>query len=122
MRRSVLLVDDHPGFRGEARRLLEGDGFDVIGEAADAATAMSEVTRLQPSVIVLDVGLPDASGLDIVGGLRDRSAGAIVVLVSGRQEAEYGGSVARSGADAFVEKARLSPGVMTDLLFGPGSR
>lgn len=113
---SVLVVDDHASFRSEARALLEADGLNVVGEAADAAGALEEAARLQPDVVLLDIGLPDGSGLDIVGPLRDRAPGALVVLVSGRREAEYGRRVATSGADAFVEKIRLTPGAIPTLL------
>jgi len=116
MGRSVLVVDDHRRFRAEARQLLEDDGFDVVGEAEDAAGALREATRLQPDLVLLDVGLPDGSGLDVVTPLRHVSPGSFVVLVSGRREDEYGDRVARSGADAFVEKTRLAPGVLGTLL------
>jgi DNA-binding NarL/FixJ family response regulator len=116
MGRSVLVVDDHAGFRAEARRLLEDDGFEVVGEAADAAGAVREASRLQPDLVVLDVGLPDRNGLDLVRPLRDVAPGAFVILVSGRREDEYGGRVARSGADSFVEKMRLAPGVLGALM------
>ena len=116
MGRSVLVVDDHDRFRAEARQLLEDDGFDVIGEAEDAAGALREAARLRPDLVLLDVGLPDGSGIEVVGPLRDVSPGSLVVLVSGRRESEYGDRVARSGADAFVEKTALSPGVVAGLV------
>ena len=120
MSRSVLVVDDHGGFRAEARRLLEDDGFDVVGEAADAAGALREAARLQPDLVLLDVGLPDGSGLEMVAPLRLVSPGSLVVLVSGRGADEYGDRVARSGADAFIEKMALSPGVVDGLVSGRG--
>ena len=116
MRSTVIVVDDHDGFRTEARAVLEGDGFVVVGEAATAAEALAAVAELQPTVVVLDVGLPDESGLDVVGRIRDRSPDTVVVLVSGRQARDYGGRVARSGADAFIEKAFLGPGALASLL------
>jgi DNA-binding NarL/FixJ family response regulator len=122
MRQSVLVVDDHDGFRSEARAILEGDGIDVVGEAACGAAAVAETARLRPSLVLLDVGLPDASGIELVGRMRELSPGAIVVLISGRRESEYGDRVASSGADAFLEKNRLAPGVIPTLLAGLGTR
>jgi DNA-binding NarL/FixJ family response regulator len=116
MRQSVLVVDDHDGIRSEARAMLESDGIDVVGEAASGVDAIAETARLRPSVILLDVGLPDASGLDLVESMRDLSPGVVVVLISGRRESEYGDRVARSGANAFLEKTRLVPGVIPALL------
>jgi DNA-binding NarL/FixJ family response regulator len=118
MRWSVLIVDDHDGFRREARALLEADGLDVVGEAGTAAAAIAETTRLRPRLVVLDIGLPDRSGLDFVVALREASPGAVVVLVSGRAEVEFGGRVAAAGADAFIEKARLVPGTIPALMDG----
>jgi len=102
--------------------MFEGEGFDVVGEAADGAGAITAAAHLRPSVVVLDVGLPDVSGLDVVTGIRDGSPGTLVVLVSGRREREFGDRVARSGADAFLDKARLLPGTLSTLLAGLGPR
>ncbi|MEO6206898.1 MAG: response regulator, partial [Candidatus Limnocylindrales bacterium] len=57
----ILVVDDHAGFRATARRLLERDGWSVV-EADDGAAALLAVAALDPDVVLLDIGLPDASG------------------------------------------------------------
>src|SRR5215475_7179211 len=67
--RRILIVDDHPGFRASARRMLEAAGFDVIGEAHDGAAALGAAVDLNPDVILLDVQLPDASGIDLAARL-----------------------------------------------------
>jgi DNA-binding NarL/FixJ family response regulator len=113
---SVLVVDDHEGFRTEARAVLEGDGFEVVGEAGNAADAIAAADALKPGVVVLDIGLPDGSGLDIVGRIRSLSPASVIVLVSGRRAQDFGDRVVRSGADAFLEKALLVPGTMPSLL------
>src|SRR5262245_66201698 len=61
MSRTVLIVDDHPSFRASARAMLESDGFFVVGEAEDGASALEAVDLLHPDVVVLDVQLPDMS-------------------------------------------------------------
>jgi len=119
---SVLVVDDHSGFRAETRALLEADGYRVVGEASDGAEALAQSHRLRPDVILLDIGLPDRSGLDMVEALRAQSPGTLVVLVSGRRETEYGDRVAASGADAFMEKRSLFPGAIPALLSDIGRR
>jgi len=106
--RSVLLVDDHAGFRAEARAMLAADGYDVIGEAADGATAVREAARLGPDLVILDIGLPDGTGLDLVGPIRSAAPGALVVLISSRQAGDYGARLSVSGADGFIDKATLS--------------
>src|SRR5436853_424536 len=55
---TVLIVDDHHGFRAGARATLEADGFHVLGEAADGEAAVEAARRLQPQVVLLDVQLP----------------------------------------------------------------
>ena len=55
---TILIVDDHPSFRASARVVLESDGFDVVGEAVDGASAITECCRLRPEVVLLDVQLP----------------------------------------------------------------
>jgi DNA-binding NarL/FixJ family response regulator len=105
----VLIVDDHPSFRATARVLLEAEGFDVVGEAADGASALTEAGRLQPEVVLLDVQLPDIDGFDVAARLTGGvDGGPIVILVSSRDSSDFGPLVMRSGARGFVPKAELS--------------
>ena len=69
MTRTILIVDDHPSFRASARMLLEAEGFDVIGEAEDGASALRAVEELRPDVVLLDVQLPDIDGLEVAARL-----------------------------------------------------
>ncbi len=69
MATSVLIVDDHPSFRASARMLLECEGYDVVGEAADGESALSEAARLSPDVVLLDVGLPGLDGFEVTSRL-----------------------------------------------------
>ncbi|MEZ0239664.1 MAG: response regulator transcription factor [Chloroflexota bacterium] len=119
MSTTVLLVDDHQGFRREAGRLLRDAGFDVVGEAEDAADALRAATRLTPDLILLDIALPDGSGLDLVAPLRVAVPGVRVVLISSRRQSEFGGRIAASTADGFVDKVELgiaSPAALAGLL------
>ncbi len=59
---TVLIVDDHQACRSSARALLEADGFDVIGEAADGPEAVEAVALLRPEVALLDIQLPGEDG------------------------------------------------------------
>lgn len=109
MKPSVLLVDDHDGFRAEARAMLEAAGHPVVGEAADGAAALRGAADLAPDVVLLDIGLPDGSGLDLVGPIRGVAPAAVVILISSRQASDYGDRISRSGADGFIDKATLGP-------------
>ncbi|GAC1444115.1 MAG: hypothetical protein NVSMB55_19620 [Mycobacteriales bacterium] len=116
MPRSVLIVDDHAGFRSRTRQLLERYGFTVLGEAADGATAVTEVRRLQPDLVLLDVQLPDADGISLVSDLMQASIGLQVVLVSARDRDSYGDRL--SATTAFLCKDELSGAALSNLV-GP---
>ena len=102
---TVLIVDDQASFRAVARALLESDGFEVIGEAADGAEALAAIRALQPDVALLDVRLPDQSGTQVARALREEPGSTTVVLTS---TADYAYAVADCGAAAFIPKALLS--------------
>ena len=65
MARTVLIVDDHAPFRALARALLQLEGFEVVGEAADARSALRRVRRLRPSVVLFDVQLRYLDGFEV---------------------------------------------------------
>ncbi len=113
---TLLIVDDHPSFRGTARALLEAEGFDVVGEAEDGASAIEAARRLRPEVVLLDVQLPDIDGFEVAARLAADGDSPAVVLTSSRDAAEFGGLVERSGACGFVPKAELSGAALTALV------
>ena len=88
MPQTVLIVDDHARFRGFARRLLEADGFEVVGEAGDGASALVAVAALRPQVVLLDVLLPDTDGFEVAERIAESSAAALVVLTSSREASD----------------------------------
>jgi DNA-binding NarL/FixJ family response regulator len=105
---TALVVDDHAGFRTSARFLLEMEGFDVVGEASDGAAAVTAAERLRPEFVLLDVQLPDGHGYDVAREILRRGLRARIVLVSSRDEADYGDNIRSSGAVGFVPKSELS--------------
>jgi DNA-binding NarL/FixJ family response regulator len=113
---SVLIVDDHPSFRASARRLLEAEGFKVIGEAEDGHAAIAAAQQLQPDLVLLDVQLPDLDGFEVAARLTAMGLASAVVLTSSRNPREYGRLVTETAARGFVPKAELSGAVLTALL------
>jgi DNA-binding NarL/FixJ family response regulator len=113
---TVVIVDDHPSFRTSARTLLELEGFDVVGEAADGESAIELAKRLRPELVLLDVALPDTNGFDVA----ERLAGgpSKVILTSSREQRDLGRRVRSSGALGFVPKDRLTGRALADLLEG----
>jgi len=106
--RTILVVDDHPTFRATARTLLEAEGFDVVGEAADGTEALEKARELKPDVVLLDVQLPDIDGFEVASRLRANGSSPEIVLVSSRDAADYGEVITTCGARGFVPKAELS--------------
>jgi DNA-binding NarL/FixJ family response regulator len=108
MHRRVLVVDDHPSFRRFATRLLEAAGFRVVGEAEDGASALAAARRLRPELVLLDVLLPDMSGLAVAEALAGESNGPLVLLVSSRSASELGAALEESPAAGFLTKSELT--------------
>jgi DNA-binding NarL/FixJ family response regulator len=115
---TVLIVDDHAGFRGLARRLLEADGYTVVGEAHDARSALTAVTALRPEVVLLDVMLPDQDGFSVAEQLARTIADPVVILISSREAAEYGSRLASSPARGFIHKDQLTGAAVADVTGG----
>jgi DNA-binding NarL/FixJ family response regulator len=116
MRKTVLIVDDHDGFRESARALLEAEGFEVIGTAADGATALAAVERLRPEVVLLDVQLPDLDGFAVAERLATVPRPPSVVLVSTRAAATYRPRLEAAVASGFLAKAELSGAALRALI------
>lgn len=105
---SVLIVDDHPSFRLSARRMLEADGYTVVGEAADGAAAIAAVHELNPDLVLLDVQLPDLDGFEVADRLSAAGAPPAIVLTSTRERSDFGGEIEASPVRGFVTKGELS--------------
>ncbi len=116
MATTVLIVDDHPGFRATARALLEAEGYDVVGEAEDGVSALRSARLLHPELVLLDVQLPDLDGFEVASRLQGNGDAPAVVLTSSRDADDFGSLVAASGARGFVPKAELSGDALATLL------
>jgi len=113
---SVLIVDDHPAFRASARSLLEGEGYEVVAETDSGESAVELALELVPDLVLLDVALPDLSGLEVAERLAQcRSK---VVLVSSRDPRDFGARFRRTSAVGFIPKDDLSPETLKELLKG----
>jgi DNA-binding NarL/FixJ family response regulator len=108
VRPTVLIVDDHAAFRSSARALLEVEGFDVIGEAADGAEAVEAVAILRPDIVLLDIQLPGLDGLAVAEQLAGAPDPPAVVLISSRDAAVYGPRLRETPARGFIPKSGLS--------------
>jgi DNA-binding NarL/FixJ family response regulator len=104
----LLLVDDDPDFRRLARQLLEAQGYEVVGTAADAGEAVNATGRLSPEVVLVDVNLPDISGFELAARLAREWPEASVVLTSSHDREDFEQLARASGASGFVPKEDLS--------------
>jgi CheY-like chemotaxis protein len=116
MATSVLIVDDHPSFRLSARRMLEADGYAVVGEAEDGAAALAAVRALDPDLVLLDVQLPDIDGFEVAARLRAAGGRSAIVLTSTRESSDFGAEIATSAAEGFVTKGELSGETLAALI------
>ena len=106
MATKVLLCDDHALIRDGLRRAFERDGgFDVVGEAGSVAEAVELDARLDPDVVVMDVRLPDGSGLDATRKIRGRRPDVGIVVLTMYAGDQQMFDALESGASAFVAKS-----------------
>ena len=103
---TIVMVDDHQVVRQGLRALLEAEpDFSVVGEAGDGLTAMQLVERLKPDVLVLDLILPDLSGLEVARRVSQHTPQTRVVILSMRASEAYVLEALRNGAAGYVLKA-----------------
>jgi DNA-binding NarL/FixJ family response regulator len=112
-----LIVDDHPSFRASARRLLEGEGYEVIGEAEDGTAALRAARELHPDVVLLDVRLPDLDGFAVARRITGRPDSPAVILISSRDSTAYGPRLAKARARGFLAKRELSGTALAAFLY-----
>jgi DNA-binding NarL/FixJ family response regulator len=115
VRRTLLIVDDHAGFRSFARALLESEGFDVVGEAEDGRSALAAARQLDPEVVLLDVALPDLDGFAVCDQLSHSQSGSAIVMTSSRDVSSFRSQLQTSHAKGFIAKSELSGQALADL-------
>ncbi len=105
----LLLVDDHAVVRSGLKMLLENErDVEIIGEAASASEAIEATLRLKPNVILMDIGLPDLSGIDATREIKKRVADVAIVALTIHEDEEYFFKMLEAGASGYVPK-RAAP-------------
>lgn len=113
---TILIVDDHTEFRASARALLEAEGYEVVGEAADGEQALELVAHLRPAVVLLDIALPGLDGFAVAERLAAHDAPPAVVLVSSRERSAYGRRLDDARVRGFLPKRQLSGAALATLV------
>jgi two-component system response regulator NreC len=105
----LLLVDDHAVVRSGLKMLLEGQhDVEIVGEAATAAQAFSAAGQLNPDVILMDIGLPDKSGIEATREIKAKYPDVFVVALTIHEDEEYFFNMLDAGASGYVPK-RAAP-------------
>jgi DNA-binding response OmpR family regulator len=99
----VLVVDDEPMIRWMLREALQGWGYDV-SEAETGAQTLAAIGDTQIAAVLLDINLPDSSGLDLLREIKRRRPRIAVIMVSGETFYDTAVSALRGGADDFIGK------------------
>jgi two-component system response regulator NreC len=109
MTTSLLLVDDHEVVRSGLRILLENEpGVVIVGEAGTGREALEAAKRLQPAVVLMDIGLPDLSGIEVTTLIKQQVPQTAVVALTIHEDEEYFFRMLEAGASGYVPK-RAAP-------------
>jgi DNA-binding NarL/FixJ family response regulator len=101
----IFLVEDHPVFRDGLSKLLNAENdLTVCGEAGDARQALKSIIKLKPDLMVVDLGLPGKSGLELIKEIRGLKLAIKLLAVSMFDEAVYAQRVLRAGGDGYIMK------------------
>jgi two-component system, NarL family, response regulator NreC len=105
----LLIVDDHAVVRSGLKMLLENErDVEIVGEASSASEAMEAALRLKPNVILMDIGLPDLSGIDATREIKKRISDVSIVALTIHEDEEYFFRMLEAGASGYVPK-RAAP-------------
>ena len=109
MKIRLLLVDDHAVVRSGLRMLLATENdVEIIGEAGTAAEALAATLELKPDVILMDIGLPDKSGIEATQEIKERVQNVAIVALTIHEDEEYFFKMLEAGASGYVPK-RAAP-------------
>ena len=119
---TVLVVDDQAPFREVARLVVEmTDGFEVVGEAADGLSGVSAAADLQPSLVLMDLNMPDIDGFEATRRIRSTVPGARVLMLSTHEPSDFRDQALAAGAFDFLSKSSFDPVVLADAWAGAGA-
>lgn len=102
--KKVIIVDDMLYMRSRLRKILEGMGFLVVGEAENGEVAVQQYTDLRPDLVLLDVTMPEMNGLEALQVIMKKNSNAKVIIVSGMGQKRYVQDAILAGAKNYIMK------------------
>ena len=103
MKKKILIVDDEAGIVQEIKEFLEEEGYEAY--TADSAKAgIQRIEELKPDVVMIDVKLPDASGLDVLRACKEKSPKTKTIMVTGYVDQNVMDEAEKIGRDTFLQK------------------
>ncbi|MRX09491.1 response regulator [Pseudoduganella sp. FT25W] len=112
---SVFIIDDNEMTRSLLRVIIQGDQFDVVGDAATAESARTRLRSQRADIICLDVQLPDGDGLSLLNWISEKQPKAAVLMVTASTERSTVEQSLRNGAKGYIVKP-FTPGAVMDTL------
>lgn len=101
---NAIIIDDHPLARIAIRNLLDSNGITVAAELDSGAHAVQTAESMQPDLLIVDVDIPELSGIEVLEQLRKRRYQGTIIIISAKNELFYGKRSADCGANGFVSK------------------
>ena len=101
----ALIIDDHAVVRSGIRKALETQGNIQVFEAASKAEALAQIAHISPQLLIVDINLPDGSGLEVVSWVRTISEEMAIVVLTFNESDDFLLAAMNSGASAYVNKS-----------------
>ncbi len=117
----LMLVDDHEVVRSGLRMLLESEeDIEIVGECSSGEEAVSEAAQLMPDVILMDIGLPDISGIEVTKEIKSASPETAIVALTIHEDEEYFFKMLDAGASGYVPKRAAPEELLTAIQVAAG--
>ena len=108
-KKSILIIDDHPLFREGLKVIIERDSkFEVVGEVGNGRQGLQLTKKLKPDMIIVDISLPDLSGLQLTREIRTLFSKTRILIVSMHSKIDYIAEAFQAGANGYVVKESAS--------------